>query len=260
MSNQESSMKANMQFWNSVSKTDPDMTKPISGKGFKGTSITPIYVIQKVTAQFGPIGLDWGFDEAAREIRDGGWYSLVRVWYRRSLFRPGEDGIAEIFQWGGTQYTGTRNAGNSFLDEDGPKKSVTDGLMKCLSYLGFAADVHMGLHDDQRYVTQLKNEKAARNGQPKRADQPSAPSQQTTPEQRPNRAARQQQSAQTEAAVEQNEKRYPPHLDGIAYVPVEIGGRQYIKAEGETLAKKDFLKSYGFRWDSNNKFWLCPAN
>ena len=257
MSNQESPSKVNMQFWNSVSKTDPDMTKPISGKGFKGTSITPIYVIQKVTAQFGPIGLDWGFDEAAREIRDGGWYSLVRVWYRRSLFRPGEDGIAEIYQWGGTQYTGTRNAGNTFLDEDGPKKSVTDGLMKCLSYLGFAADVHMGLHDDQRYVQGLKAEKAKHKAQ-NQAGQPAAPSQQAAEQRQTSpQPAMHQHHPQMENADVEN---FPPRIDGIQYVPVEIHGTRYLKAEGETMAKKEFLKGYGFRWDGNNRIWLCPAN
>jgi len=38
------------------------------------------------------------------------------------------------------------------VDEDAPKKSVTDALVKCASYLGFAGDIFSGMWDDSKYV------------------------------------------------------------------------------------------------------------
>jgi hypothetical protein len=38
------------------------------------------------------------------------------------------------------------------LDEDAGKKSVTDGMVKCLSMLGFAGDIFSGRWDDSNYV------------------------------------------------------------------------------------------------------------
>ena len=40
-------------------------------------------------------------------------------------------------------------------DEDAYKKCVTDGITKCLSYLGFNADVFLGKFDDNKYVKEM---------------------------------------------------------------------------------------------------------
>jgi hypothetical protein len=38
------------------------------------------------------------------------------------------------------------------VDEDAGKKSVTDGMVKCLSMIGFAGDIFSGRWDDSNYV------------------------------------------------------------------------------------------------------------
>lgn len=48
------------------------------------------------------------------------------------------------------------------LDEDAPKKSVTDALVKCASYLGFAGDIFSGRWDDSKYVAEAAAEWAGR--------------------------------------------------------------------------------------------------
>lgn len=48
------------------------------------------------------------------------------------------------------------------IDEDAPKKSVTDALIKCASYLGFAGDIFSGRWDDSKYVQQAGEEWEAR--------------------------------------------------------------------------------------------------
>ena len=48
------------------------------------------------------------------------------------------------------------------MDEDAPKKSATDGMVKCLSMLGFAGDIFSGQWDDSKYVAWAAEETARR--------------------------------------------------------------------------------------------------
>ena len=43
-------------------------------------------------------------------------------------------------------------------DTDCMKKATTDGLTKCLSFLGFNADIFLGKFDDCKYVQQVTEE------------------------------------------------------------------------------------------------------
>ncbi len=143
-------MENNMKLWESIQETDPEKTKGFSRKGgFKGTSIKPYYLIMRATEVFGPLGMGWGFEEKEHLISGGVWFSKVTLWYVL------EGKLGRIEQWGATEFTG-KNKNGEFIDEEAAKKSVTDAVTKCLSYLGFGADVHMGLFDDDKYVTELK--------------------------------------------------------------------------------------------------------
>jgi hypothetical protein len=44
------------------------------------------------------------------------------------------------------------------VDDDAGKKSVTDGMVKCLSMIGFAGDIFSGRWDDSKYVEQVRGE------------------------------------------------------------------------------------------------------
>ena len=66
--------------------------------------------------------------------------------------------VGEVEHIGGTQFSGTRKNGTPFTDEDAPKKSVTDALVKALSMIGFAGDIFMGRYDDSKYVQELRDE------------------------------------------------------------------------------------------------------
>jgi hypothetical protein len=143
----------NLALWNSVCRTDPSFTKQFSRSGgFKGTAISPMYLMMRATEKFGPVGVGWGFSEIENKIAEGVWFSKVLLWYKHE----GERG--EVEQWGATTMVQQRQSGQ-FVDEEAAKKSVTDAVTKCLSYIGFAADVHLGLYDDTKYVNELRTEK-----------------------------------------------------------------------------------------------------
>ena len=142
----------NIALWESVEKTDPSHTKEFKrGGGFSGTAIKPLYTIKRATEIFGLVGTGWGWHELENKVIGGVWCSKVLVWYMHDNKR------GEIEQWGQTLMQGT-NKNGAFVDEEAPKKAITDAVAKCLSYLGFSADIHMGRFDDSKYVEELKKE------------------------------------------------------------------------------------------------------
>jgi hypothetical protein len=143
----------NLALWKAVERTPKEHTKAITGKAYKGTSPKPHYLVHKATETFGPCGIGWGFNILSERIADGSegvkiHIALVRVWYKWN----GETG--EVEHMGQTVFSG-KNKNGAFTDEDAPKKSVTDALVKALSMIGFAGDIFMGRYDDSKYVESL---------------------------------------------------------------------------------------------------------
>jgi len=140
----------NMKLWQSVCVTAPHAVKAITGKQYKGNSPKPYWIIQRATETFGPCGLGWGINVLNERFERFGDEALnvasVRVWY----MLDGKRGEGE--QMGQTSAAYTTDAGKYMVDEDAPKKSVTDGMVKCLSMLGFAGDIFSGQWDDSKYV------------------------------------------------------------------------------------------------------------
>jgi len=148
---------SNLELWHKVEKTDPHHVKAITGKSYQGTSPKPHYLIHKATETFGPVGIGWGFSIVDERIEEGAGgekmhIARVKVWFKWN----GERG--EVEHIGGTQFSGTRKSGQPFTDEDAPKKSVTDALVKALSMIGFAGDIFMGRYDDSKYVSEVREE------------------------------------------------------------------------------------------------------
>lgn len=140
----------NMDLWKSVFVTDPKHVKPITGKQYAGNSPKPYWIVQRATETFGPCGIGWGIqvlDERVERFGDEAIHiAKVKVWYELDGKR------GEIEQMGQTKMAYMTSKGKSLVDEDAPKKSVTDAMIKCLSLLGFAGDIFSGRWDDSRYV------------------------------------------------------------------------------------------------------------
>ncbi len=149
-----------MALWNAIERTPTDQTKAITGKPYSGTSPKPYYLVRKATETFGPCGIGWGFTVVGERIEEGPageklHIARVRVWYEWNGKR------GEVEHIGATPFSGTRSNGKTYLDEDAPKKSVTDALVKALSMIGFAGDIFMGRYDDSKYVEELRAEERA---------------------------------------------------------------------------------------------------
>lgn len=162
----------NMRVWLREEPTDPNHTKKFTkGGGFSGTAINATYTRKRLTDAFGPVGLGWGVTVLEfRDVHLQGGPSLnfahIKFWYYPNGCKE-IDGVlqtigerASFDQVGGTELGGTRKSGAAFGDDEAYKKSLTDALSKAASEIGIAADVHLGLFDDNKYV----NDRMAQEG------------------------------------------------------------------------------------------------
>lgn len=154
-------MSDTMELWNAVRTPDPAATKAFTrGGGFKGTATNAVYLIQRATELWGPMGGKWGVEIIDDRVIDGApllgkdgaviGRELLHV-IRINLRHP----AGSVPGYGQTMLVGTNKYG-PYTDEEAPKKSLTDALTKALSWLGFAADIHLGRWDDNKYVNQAK--------------------------------------------------------------------------------------------------------
>lgn len=155
-----------LEVWSQVQETSPDLTKSFSKGGFQGTAVSPTYQAMRATQIFGPHGLGWGTELISESYVEGGPLGFdkegrmlgreiihkvyLEVWY----IYGGKRG--SIKQFGATTFLSRDAYGTISSDEDHAKKSITDATSKCLSLLGFSADVYMGKFDDHKYVEGLK--------------------------------------------------------------------------------------------------------
>lgn len=161
---------SNLDLWKSVEETAPGYTKTGQLDGRNVTSINGTYMVKRATEAFGPIGKGWGYEIVEETFQPGApifhegqrvgediMHTLkVMVWYMRDGER------CEVTHYGHTPYIrGTYHGAKT--DFDAPKKSLTDAIKKCLSMIGFSADVFLGLYDDTNYVEAAKVKESVRN-------------------------------------------------------------------------------------------------
>jgi hypothetical protein len=158
----------NLEIWDEVKETDPSKTKDYKGVGgFVGTAINPTYLVQKATKLWGPIGLGWGYEiledrfdlgspiiDKETKAATGAYYQThtikIELWYKV------KNEIGKICHYGHTPFVYSNKFGVQ-MDYEAPKKSLTDALKKCLSMLGFSADIMLGDFEDQDYKKELED-------------------------------------------------------------------------------------------------------
>ena len=142
-------MTTKMRIWDSLCKTNPDYTRSVpSSYGKKITSIDPMYQIQCMTETFGPVGLGWKYN-VKYTYQDNLVFAEVSIHYcvHDNWFEYGPVcSVQNLFKKNGN------------LDDEAPKKAMTDAMTKAFSHLGMSADVFLGKFDDSKYVQEVKKE------------------------------------------------------------------------------------------------------
>lgn len=146
----------NLRIWNALGKTDPKHTKGFKrAGGFAGTAVKPIWQTMRLTEYFGPAGSGWGMDEPTFQTVTAGEeilvFCTVGLWYREG------ETMARVYGVGGDKVMG-KNKYGPFTNDEAFKASYTDALSNAMKQIGVAADIHMGLFDDDKYVASTKRE------------------------------------------------------------------------------------------------------
>jgi hypothetical protein len=168
-------MSDNLKVWNALKPTDPKQTKPFKrAGGFKGTAVKPIYTLQKMTEQFGPIGEGWGTTEPVYQVVPGHngevlVYCTVGMWTGDSgklFYGVGGDKVVTYLR-ANDEYNRPERWENN---DEAFKAAFTDAVGNAMKHLGMSADVHMGLFDDSKYVREREEEERPR--QPSGSSEP----------------------------------------------------------------------------------------
>lgn len=150
------SRTTNRRLWDELCITNPKYIKDFNNGSYKGKSITPMYVFQRLTETFGPQGQGWGWDVLARWTEgfagttDMLCFVEVRGWYVENGQK-----FETSSQIAGEKLAYTTSKGRYVIDDEAYKKAITDGATKCFTYLGSSADVHLGQHDDSKLAMRV---------------------------------------------------------------------------------------------------------
>lgn len=152
-------MSIKTELWDRLGKTDPKHTKAFNrAGGFRGTAIKPMFSFRRMTEEFGACGEGWGVNEPTFQVVHAGdeilVYCTVSVWHR--------DRANLVFGVGGDKVVIKQSSGLR-SDDEAFKKAFTDAVTNALKLIGVGADVHMGLFDDSKYVSEVKEEFARQN-------------------------------------------------------------------------------------------------
>lgn len=153
----------NLKIWNAVEKTDPKFTK--ADNYSNQTTINGTYLMKKATELFGPIGVGWGYSILEERYDDGVPFVVkdvgpvmskthtikLELWYMDGSKK------GNVVNFGHTKYI-YKTKNGYMIDDEAPKKSLTDAIKKCLSMLGFSGDIFMGQYEDREYLEEITRE------------------------------------------------------------------------------------------------------
>lgn len=143
-------VNANLAIWDALATTDPKHTKSFArAGGFKGTAVKPIWIVKRLTEQFGPCGVGWGIGEPQFQVVPANGETLV--YCTVPCWHGNPKNI--LYGVGGDKVLIKRQSGH-FCDDEAFKKAFTDAVGNAFKFIGVSADIHMGQFDDSKYVAE----------------------------------------------------------------------------------------------------------
>lgn len=152
-------MSDNLKVWDQLSHTDPKYTKAFNRGGFKGTATNPTWQLKRLTEVYGPAGKGWYYDDVKTAIHESGQGHIL-VYLSLNLYVNNNGEWSKPIRGVGGDFIVNIFSNGPKADDEAFKKAETDALGNAMKKLGLAADVHMGLFDDNKYVNEM-NEKFA---------------------------------------------------------------------------------------------------
>lgn len=139
-----------IEIWNKVADVDMRFTKKVNVPGKTPfTNIDTYELIRMATEQFGSYGKGFGIkamEWSEKQVEDTTLLILDCVFFFPDGEFPYRTSIKSIYK---------AKAGYMMIDEDAPKKIITNTIAKCLSMIGFGASVYLGMFEDESYVSEM---------------------------------------------------------------------------------------------------------
>lgn len=154
MSDKKETIKP-IDFWASVEQTDPSMTKSFTINRQNRTTVDAQYKKRMITSKFGMYGLGWGVDADSEKFTRINYENQTVILHYRALayyFINGDRGEFPIAASIKESFVTNKGQGYLSIDDEAIKKVRTDALTKGFTDLGFCADIHMGMFDDDNYI------------------------------------------------------------------------------------------------------------
>ena len=146
-------MDKNREIWDQVKHTNPRWTKPFGKFGKPLTAIDPMYQIMVMTDTFGAVGKGWNY-KVSYTYTPTLVFAEVSVAHKK-IFNDSTEWVS--WDWyGPVSSVQALTKKNGALDDEAPKKAMTDALTKAFSHLGVSADVFLGMFDNSKYVEDMK--------------------------------------------------------------------------------------------------------
>lgn len=139
--------------WSKVEKSDPDSVKEVKYGARKFNSVDAHSQIKKATEVFGIYGEKWG-------VKEERFYNIGQLIVYQAIFFYEYSGHVGEFPIASSINPVQKFGNDQKIDDECIKKVATDALTKGLSKLGFNSDVFENKFMDNRYVQELKEEKA----------------------------------------------------------------------------------------------------
>ncbi len=140
----------NLKLWNNNQDVDIKFTKKVNVPGKQPfTSIDTYELIRMATKEFGEYGKGFGIKSMVWKEQEFGETVLLTL-DALFFFDGGEFPIRNSLK----QVYKTKS-GYLMVDEDAPKKIMTNTIAKALSYLGFGASAYLGMFEDDNYINEM---------------------------------------------------------------------------------------------------------
>lgn len=141
----------NRAIWERYRDVPAKYVRPIEGGRKKGLSaIDPIFRLEALTTLFGPVGVGWKYKIKTKEtiyhvttqngaVIEGEHLLEVKMKFK---YHTAKSGWSEPIVAIGTAKPRVFEKGSYYIDEEAPKKAITDALSQVCKMLGIGANVY----------------------------------------------------------------------------------------------------------------------
>ena len=105
-----------------------------------------MYQVMCMTGKFGPVGKGWRFKNTFTYTDQNVFAEVVLQWKENEQW----------YAYGPICSVQALYKKNGSLDDEAPKKAMTDAMTKAFSHLGMSADVFLGLFDSSKYIEKTR--------------------------------------------------------------------------------------------------------